>query len=128
MGTKKLGFKIKGYQTGGKVEGPTHENGGVAAMQNGQQVAEVEGGERIFSTQDTAQIENMAVKIEKLKEQNTEEADRMALTLGYEIVSMLKGQESSQKQQEPADAEQEAFQLGAGAGDIDDTQVDEYIE
>jgi len=57
------GALTKNYQGGGLVSGEgamPHSQGGVPTVdETGQQIAEVEGGERIFSVEDTAQIEQM---------------------------------------------------------------------
>jgi hypothetical protein len=91
-------MKIKNYAEGGVVEGPPHEQGGVAAVDpSGQQIAEVEGNERIFSVEDTQQIEQMALAIGQLP---AAEADVAARELGYSIVDMVKGQDVAQAQQE----------------------------
>ena len=91
-------FTIKKYEGGGVVEGPAHEQGGVAAVdQTGQQIAEVEGNERIFSVEDTQQIEQMALAIGQLP---AAEADKAARELGYSIVEMVGRQDVAQAQQE----------------------------
>lgn len=88
---------------GGVVDGPSHEQGGVDVQdQSGEPVAEVEGGERIFSTEDTAMIEQTAMQILQLKEQNPQAADQMATELGYAIVEMVVKQEQAQQQQQGA--------------------------
>jgi len=45
---------------GGKIsdDAPSHEQGGVAAMVDGEQVAELEGGEGVFSVKNTKALEN----------------------------------------------------------------------
>ena len=96
-------MKIKNYAQGGVVEGPSHAQGGVPAVdQSGQQIAEVEGNERIFSVEDTQKIEEMAMAIQELP---TQEADRAAMELGYSIVSMVGQQDVAQAEQEVAVAE-----------------------
>ena len=56
----------KSYQEGGLVSGDgamPHSEGGVPTVdESGQQIAEVEGGERIFSIEDTQQMEQMAMQ------------------------------------------------------------------
>jgi hypothetical protein len=92
-------FKIKPrapkrYQDGGMVEGPSHEEGGIEAYaSDGTPVAEIEGGERIFSVQDTAEIEAAVSEINSLSESDPEAADQMAMKLGYRVAEMIVKQE-----------------------------------
>ena len=95
-------MKIKSYAPGGKVQGQSHAQGGVPAVDpSGQQIAEIEGNERIFSVEDTQEIEEMALAINELPAQ---ESDRAAMQLGYRIATMVGEQDTAQAQQEVDDA------------------------
>ena len=99
-------MKIKSYAPGGKVAGPSHAQGGVPAMDpTGQQIAEIEGNERIFSREDTQEIEQMGLAIIELP---AAEADKAAMSLGYRIVEMVGQQDRAQAEQEAATQTQEA--------------------
>lgn len=101
-------FTIKKYDNGGVVKGPSHTQGGVPAVdQNGQQVAEIEGNERIFSVEDTQEIEQMALAIIELP---ATEADSAAKQLGYRIVDMVGKQDVAQAQQEQVIESQPNFE------------------
>ncbi len=86
---------------GGMVQGPPHEQGGVEAVQEetGEPIAEVEGGERIFSIEDTQMMEQAAAQIAQLAEQDPAGADEAAKQLGYAVVKMIMKQESNQAQE-----------------------------
>ena len=87
------GGKIN-YQEGGEVQGPPHSQGGVKAIdQTGEAVAEVEGGERIFSVEDTKAIEQEARNILQLADQDQFMADEAAKQLGYKVTEMIVRQE-----------------------------------
>jgi len=97
-----LSFKRKKYATGGKinyqeggeVQGPPHSQGGVETVdQTGEAVAEVEGGERIFSVEDTKAIEQEARNILQLADQDQFMADEAAKQLGYKVTEMIVRQE-----------------------------------
>lgn len=93
-------MKIKSYAPGGKVQGRSHAQGGVPAVdQSGQQVAEIEGNERIFSVEDTAEIESLGLAIMELP---AGEADKAAMGLGYRVVDMLGQQDRAQAEQDAA--------------------------
>ena len=88
------GGRVKKMQPGGTVEGPPHEQGGVPAVgPDGAPVAEVEGGERIFSVEDTQMLEQAAMQIVQAAQQNPQQADEMAKQLGYAVVQMIVKQE-----------------------------------
>lgn len=94
----------------GKVEGPSHEQGGVPAVdaKTGEQVAEIEGEERIFSVEDTSMMEQAAMEIIKATQAGDQEAaDDMAKRLGYAVVEMIAAQEQN--------AEAQAAQGGGAA-------------
>lgn len=91
-----LSFKrtVRSYADGGEVVGPSHAQGGVPVVDGNQQpVAEVEGGERIFSVEDTAAIEQAARNIIQLAQQDQMQADEAAKQLGYQVAEMLMRQE-----------------------------------
>lgn len=89
-------MKIKSYAPGGVVKGPSHEEGGVPVVADGQQIAEVEGEERIFSIEDTQEIEQMAIAIGELP---ASEADNAAKQLGYRVVDMIGKQDATPPQE-----------------------------
>lgn len=88
--------------SGGKAEGPSHEEGGIDAVdQSGQPVAEIEGGERVFSKEDTAALEQSAEQIIQLQESGDKAgAEDMAMRLGFAVVNMIAAQEKNQADQE----------------------------
>lgn len=101
MQVKSLPRRAPKYAEGGMVEGPPHEQGGVAAVDgSGEQIAEVEGGERIFSTEDTQQMEQVAMQIMELQQSNPTAADQLARELGFMVVEMIMKQEQNQQMQE----------------------------
>src|SRR4051812_12167727 len=84
------GGKTPGSQKlsqGGMTEGPSHEDGGVDVYQEGQDpaegpAAEIEGGERVFSKEDTEAIEQAAEQIIQLQEKGQQDqAEDMAMRL-----------------------------------------------
>lgn len=86
-----MSLKFK-YAPGGKVSGPSHNDGGVEAVnKEGTPVAEIEGGERVFSIEDTKEIEERAMEIEKEKDED--QKNIFAQALGHRIVEMLARQE-----------------------------------
>lgn len=87
-----LKFKM---QPGGVVDGASHNNGGVPAVSpDGDQIAEVEGGERIFSIKDTEEIEQRAAEItEALDNKDDDLANELAKMLGHRVVEMIARQE-----------------------------------
>lgn len=90
---KQMYSNVPSMAKGGKVYGASHQEGGVPAVDEdtGEQVAEVEGGERIFSREDTQQIEQMAYNI--LQAQSEEEASQMAMELGFLVAQMVAEQD-----------------------------------
>jgi len=101
-------------QDGGKAEGPSHEDGGIPVVQEGsdEPAAEIEGGERVFSVEDTQALEEASMHIIDLQQKGDEEsANDMAMRLGYAVVNMIAEQERNQAEQEagaPAKAKAEA--------------------
>lgn len=88
---------------GGMVEGPSHEEGGVEVQDedSGEPIAEVEGGERIFSIEDTQMMEETAAQIvEMMNAGQRQEAEDLAMRLGFAVVNMLAAQMESQAAQE----------------------------
>lgn len=106
----------KNMAQGGEVEGPTHEQGGVPVQDNqtGEEVAEVEGqgigidgGERVFSNEDTEAMEQAAEQIIQMMESGQQQqAEDMAMRLGFAVVDMIAQQERNQEGQEAAMMEQ----------------------
>ena len=82
-------------QEGSVVAGPSHNEGGIEAVdREGSPVAEIEGEERIFSVEDTKEIETIANEISvALDNDNQELADQTAMILGHRIVEMVARQE-----------------------------------
>lgn len=103
------GGRMQRLQDGGMAEGPSHEEGGIEVQQEdtGEPVAEIEGGERIFSVEDTEMIEQAAMAIiQSVQSGDEEQAKDMAMRLGFSIVQMIAAQEQSQEQQEQEMGEQ----------------------
>jgi len=97
------GGRMQRLQDGGIAEGPSHEEGGIEVQQEdtGEPVAEIEGGERIFSVEDTDMIEQAAMAIiQSVQSGDEESAKDMAMRLGFSIVQMIAAQEQSQEKQE----------------------------
>ena len=103
----------------GVVQGPTHEQGGVEARdKQGNVRATVEGGERLFSVEDTQEIEKFVSLIGKSEEDN---ANQLAMELGYKVVKMVNSQE--ERRETPTDDE-----FLAKGGDEDFDEPNEYID
>lgn len=99
---------------GAKVQGPPHTDGGVQVQdQQGQPVAEVEGDERVFSKEDTQQIEQACQQITKLQQQNPKVADKLAQELGYAVCEMIIKQEQNQKSEESGFGQDQGEQQAA---------------
>lgn len=88
------------FAQGGEVQGPPHEEGGVPVVDEATQepMAEVEGGERIFSIEDTQMMEQAAQQIMELSQQDPQGADEAAKQLGYAVVEMLQKQMANQQE------------------------------
>lgn len=105
-------------QSGGMAEGPSHAQGGIDVMQEdtGEQVAEIEGGERVFSVEDTQVLEEAAVQIQQAMQSGDKAtAEDLAMRLGFAVVNMLAAQEQNQMAQSaeegmPAANEQAAME------------------
>ena len=81
-------------QPGGVVDGPPHSQGGVKAIApTGEAVAEVEGGERLFSVQDTKALEKAAAQVIQMAQEDPVQADEAAKQLGYTVTEMIVKQE-----------------------------------
>lgn len=88
------GGQLQKMQPGGLVQGPSHEQGGIPVVDGSQEpIAEIEGGERIFSVEDTAQIEQMSMAIIQASQQDPQAAQAMATELGMAVVQMVAKQE-----------------------------------
>ena len=87
-----LKFKL---QDGGIAKGPSHNEGGIEVVdQEENPVAEIEGDERIFSVDDTEEIETRVDEISTALDNDDQElADQSALLLGHRIVEMVAKQE-----------------------------------
>lgn len=100
-------FDVNSFATGGVPSGPSHDEGGMSVVDNttGEEKAEIEGGERIFSVEDTQAIEDMAMNILKLQQQGDEaQATELATQLGLSVVAMIGEQEQAQMEQEQVEA------------------------
>lgn len=97
---------------GGMTQGPSHEEGGVDVYQKGaaEPTAEIEGGERVFSREDTELMEEACEKI--ISTQDKAKADELAMQLGYAVCQMIQQQEQNQKSMEN--------ESGGGEPDADD--------
>jgi len=122
---KATGGSLQRMQPGGVVQGPPHSQGGVEVMDEaGAPVAEVEGGERIFSIEDTAQIEEMAMGVVQAMQQDPQAAQQMATELGMAVVKMVAQQEVANPSQPP----QGLPQGGAGETAMPGGSNDAYME
>jgi hypothetical protein len=93
--------KVVSYPDGGKIEGNTHNQGGVKVNGAGQPEVEIEGGERLFSVEDTETIEGWVAKMNATEE--IEEKNELALRLGHKVSKMVAAQD--QRQEIPTDDE-----------------------
>lgn len=103
------GGKTQQLQDGGMAMGPDHEEGGIPVVQEqtGEPVAEIEGGERVFSQEDTAMMEEAAMSIvEAMNAGDERTAQEMAAQLGFAVVNMIAAQEQNQMEQEDEMMEQ----------------------
>lgn len=104
---------------GMKVQGPSHEDGGIEARTpQGKPVAEIEGDERIFSREDTAYMERETRKILDYMQSDTNKANECARALGFKVVEMLVSQEKNQRQQEGNDDTQDTEQATAAMNEF----------
>lgn len=81
---------------GGKVRGPSHADGGIEAVdqKSGAPVAEIEGDERIFSVENTEELETKALEISDfLQRDDQDTANELATVLGFRVVEMIAEQE-----------------------------------
>lgn len=99
---------------GGVISGPSHEEGGVQVFSKGKHVAEVEGGERLFSVEDTNEIDRLVAEMAKRP------SKKKAAMLGKKVTSMVKKQEAADKQRQLMRA------MNSFATDPDNSQ--EYTE
>ena len=120
-------FKIK-RAVGGKVEGPSHESCGVPVVSKGLPATEpqtgaqyeIEGGERVFSIDDTSEMERIAGMIAKASPQKK---DELYNHLGKRVTEMIAAQDGSEET-----LKQEGLDLGAAAGNVADVEPIEYID
>ncbi len=90
-------------QEGGMAQGPSHAQGGIEVQQEdtGEPVAEIEGGERIFSVEDTQMLEEAAMQIQEAMDGgDQQQAEDLAMRLGFAVVQMIAAQEQNQQAQE----------------------------
>jgi len=105
------GGYMQPLQDGGLAQGPSHSEGGIQVQQEdtGEPVAEIEGGERVFSREHTQMLEQAAMQIAQAMESGDEQtAQQMAMQLGFAVVEMISSQEESQAAQEQEMAAGEA--------------------
>jgi len=98
-----MGGQMQKLQDGGMAEGPLHSEGGIEVVEEDSQepVAEIEGGERVFSREDTAMMEEAAMGIVEAMQSGDEKmAQEMAAQLGFAVVNMIAAQEQNQAAQE----------------------------
>lgn len=109
------GGKTPGAQKlaeGGMAQGPSHEDGGIDVYQEGagseaEPVAQIEGGERVFSIEDNEAIEQACAQIIQLTESGQQQqAEDMAMRLGFAVCDMISQQERNQEGQEAAMSKQ----------------------
>lgn len=99
---------------GMRVEGPSHEEEGIEAQTpDGKPVAEIEGGERIFSQEDTNHMEQEAKAIVAASKTSPQQAQKLAMALGFEVVKMLMRQEKNQNEEQGQDSPSEDDAMGA---------------
>lgn len=122
MPSYQQGGQMQSLQDGGMAMGPEHEQGGIDVVQEdtGEPVAEIEGGERVFSQEDTAMLEESAMAIvEAMDAGDQAAAEDLAMRLGFAVVNMIAAQEQNQGAQEQAMAP-EAAAGGPPAGGTPD--------
>lgn len=87
---------------GGVPQGPSHDQGGMPIIDpaTGEKKAEIEGGERIFSVEDTQQMEQMAQAI--MQAGDPEQQQQAAMQLGMFVVEAISRQEQAQGGEQPA--------------------------
>ena len=80
---------------GGTIAGPSHNEGGIKTVdKSGEEIAEIEGGERVFSIEHTEEIEAKANEISRfLEKEDDDTANELATVLGYRVVEMIAEQE-----------------------------------
>jgi hypothetical protein len=111
------GGKTQNLAEGGEAVGPSHEEGGIDVFSQGEASmegppagapqAEIEGGERVFSIEDTEAMEAAAEQIIQLTESGQQQqAEDMAMRLGFAVVDMIAQQERNQEGQEAQMMEQ----------------------
>lgn len=84
---------------GGIIDGPSHQQGGIDAINSdGEVIAEIEGGERIFSVEDTGSMDKMAAMVNQ-----GQGNEQLALELGYMVADAIKRQDN--RTQVPTDDE-----------------------
>lgn len=111
---------------GGMAEGPSHEEGGIDAVPKGgdEATAEIEGGERVFSKEDTSAMEQACMQITELQQSGDQAgAEDMAMRLGFAVCNMIEAQEKNQDAQEQQMAGRGA---AGGASDKDAAMMNQF--
>lgn len=130
---QKFSGKELQFAKGGKVYGASHQEGGVPAVDanTGEQVAEVEGGERIFSREDTQAMEQMVMQIANAKSE--QEGNQLAMQLGYMVADMImkqmqrQGEENMGQDMEEMPMEEEAMPMAMGGRKLKANKVLELL-
>lgn len=105
---KGKGMPARFRQNGGGIAmGPSHEQGGIPVVTKDGSPAidrtsgmpyEIEGDERVFSKEDTMEIDRMAIMVLKASQAgNQQQANQLALKLGYAVTKMVAEQEHNQQ-------------------------------
>ena len=111
--------KITRYPDGGKIDGDTHAQNGVDVINNADDSeTQLEGGERVFSVEDTADIDRLSANISSSE---GEDSNELAMQLGYKVSKMVAAQD--QRQEVPTDDE---FLVDGGDEPFDEPT--EFIE
>jgi hypothetical protein len=130
---QKFSGKELQFAKGGKVYGASHQEGGVPAVDanTGEQVAEVEGGERIFSREDTQAMEQMVMQIANAKSE--QEGNQLAMQLGYMVAEMImeqmqrQGKENMGQDMEEMPMKEEAMPMAMGGRKLKANKVLELL-
>ena len=87
----------------GLLQGPSHEQGGMPVVDptTGQAVAEVEGDERLFSQEDTMQMEQMVAQAQELEAQDPAAAEQAYADLGRFVAEAIGAQDMANPPADP---------------------------
>lgn len=108
------------HKKDGILEGPNHSQNGIEVRDEDGNVTIVEGGERLFSVEDTAEMEKLSDMITH-GEFDTD-SRQMAQELGFKVSEMIKRQDHREENPVSDDV------FLAEGGDEPDNVVDEYLE